>query len=142
MTPTRRGNLTEALLLAALVAAGYDVLLPVGDGHRYDLAIRGPEGFRAVQVKTGRLRNGCVEFHTADRTRGSGRGYAPHADLFGVCCRDDGRCYLVPVADVPVGIAFLRVEPPRSPQQKGVRWARDYLLRSDVAREAPAPYVA
>ena len=39
MQTREKGNLTEAKILAALVAAGYLVSMPFGDGHKYDFII-------------------------------------------------------------------------------------------------------
>ncbi|HEY7543986.1 MAG TPA: group I intron-associated PD-(D/E)XK endonuclease [Blastocatellia bacterium] len=59
---TGRGNISESRVLAAFVQAGFIVSLPFGGGAPYDLVI--DTGFRLlrVQVKTGRLRNGCILF--------------------------------------------------------------------------------
>ena len=37
LTPTEKGNITEAKLAAAAIELGIGVCLPIGDGCRYDL---------------------------------------------------------------------------------------------------------
>lgn len=54
--------------------------------------------------------------------------YRGDADYFGVYCSENDEVYLVPVADVPVGISYLRLLPTSNNQQAGTRWARDYRL--------------
>lgn len=54
--------------------------------------------------------------------------YREDVDFFGVYCHDRGEVYLVPVMDVPLRGAHLRLEPARNGQQSGVRWASQYLL--------------
>jgi hypothetical protein len=56
------------------------------------------------------------------------RTYHEHEiDYFGVYCPDTDGVYLVPMEDVgPHTSAYLRVEPARNNQTKGVRWAVDY----------------
>jgi PD-(D/E)XK endonuclease len=46
-----------------------------------------------------------------------------------VYCPDTDAVYLVPIKDVgPRTSAYLRVEPAKNNQAKGVRWAADYQV--------------
>ena len=60
-----RGERTEAAAIAELVKLGFTVLLPFGDNRRYDIAVEVCGRFLRVQCKTGRLRNGRIEFRAA-----------------------------------------------------------------------------
>lgn len=62
MDTNRKGNISEAKVLNAFVQAGYLVWLPFGNGAPYDLLIDIQSNLLKVQVKTGRLRKGCVIF--------------------------------------------------------------------------------
>jgi hypothetical protein len=62
--PVDVGQRSEAAVLSELVRRGYHVLTPFGVNHRYDFVIDAGDGFLRVQCKTGRFRNGCVEFST------------------------------------------------------------------------------
>ena len=140
-TPHSIGDKTEAIVLAQLLQVYDSVLIPFGNGRRYDLVIEEAGKFTRVQCKTGRLRNGVVIFNTHSIGYVAGgrrsRGYRGDADLFGVYCPDTKRVYLVPVDEVPVDRGFLRVTPARSGQQKNVRLAEQYELRTDdVAGES------
>src|SRR5215467_6971866 len=117
------GNKTEALVLSALVQAGYSTLLPFGGGHPYDIAIDAGDKLLRVQCKTGRLlKEGVVYFPTASWCRNlSYRSYRGDVDLFGVYCSGTEQVYLVPIADVPEKAASLRVMPPKNGQTRGVR---------------------
>jgi hypothetical protein len=42
--PDRIGDESEAYIIAHLMQAGYDILLPFGKNHRYDLVIEDAEG--------------------------------------------------------------------------------------------------
>jgi PD-(D/E)XK endonuclease len=81
-------------------------------------------------VQAGRLlKEGVVFFPTASWCRNlSYRSYRGDVDLFGVYCAGTGQVYLVPIADVPEKAAYLRVEPPKNGQTRGVRWAKDYVI--------------
>ena len=46
----------------AYVEAGFAVSMPIGGGAPYDLIVDTGERLLKAQVKTGRLRNGCVIF--------------------------------------------------------------------------------
>jgi hypothetical protein len=124
------GNKSEAIVLAALVHAGYSPLLPFGGGRPYDIALDVGDKLLRVQVKTGRLlKEGVVFFPTASQRRNmSYRSYRGDVDLFGVYCPSTKQVYLVPIDDVPEQSAYLRVVQPRNGQMRGVRWAKDYVI--------------
>ncbi|MDF1502076.1 group I intron-associated PD-(D/E)XK endonuclease [Roseisolibacter sp. H3M3-2] len=137
--PKTVGERSEVFVLAALVRAGYEVLIaPFTDNRRYDLVIDDGSRFLRVQVKTGRLRGGAVIFPTSSSQAHRGRGrqsYRGACDLFAVYCPDNEAVYLVPVDEVGEIKCRLRVAPAANGQRAGVRLAEDYLLRL----RAPAP---
>ena len=52
----KTGTISEQACVTRLLQVGYNVLLPVGQMHRYDLVIEDADGqLWKVQVKTGRL---------------------------------------------------------------------------------------
>jgi hypothetical protein len=135
------GNKSEAIVLAALVHAGYSTLLPFGGGHPYDIALDVGNKLLRVQCKTGRLlKEGVVFFPTASWCRNlSYRSYRGDVDLFGVYCEGTEQVYLVPIEDVPERAASLRVVPPKNGQAHGIRWAKDYVIWPVSAGKAGAP---
>ena len=127
--------MTEAAVLAALVARGHSVFLPFGDDHPFDLLVHA-EADRVVRVqcKTGRLRGGCVEFNSCSTDHGRGRlDYRGRADVFGVHCSAVTRVFIVPVAVAASFVTRLRVEPARNGQRLRTHDADLY----DVARWEP-----
>lgn len=132
METREKGNLTESKILAAFVEAGYLVLLPFGDGHKYDLVIDSGGHLQRVQCKTGRVRNGCLIFNACSFS-GNGatrRDYKDAADLFAVLNPETEDVYIIPVKDVGHTVASLRLNPPLSKQNKRIRWAAGYRLVS------------
>ncbi|MGB6985830.1 MAG: group I intron-associated PD-(D/E)XK endonuclease [Candidatus Aquilonibacter sp.] len=126
------GTVSELMVTAALVSNGYRLLLPYGDNARYDVVIEGFDGgFSRVQVKTGRLEHGMIEFngYSSHSHRGgvSTRVYRGEIDFFGVYCPQVNSCYLVPASEVNTH-GCLRIDPPRNGQTKGIRWADSYRL--------------
>lgn len=121
-------SVTEGRVLAALISTGATVALPFGVA-RYDLVLDTEDGFKRVQCKTGRLRDGVIKFNAYSVHRVDGHysrtGYAGTADLFGVYCPDTDKVYLLPVGDNKDQV-YLRVEKPRNNQKTSVRWAADY----------------
>lgn len=137
MTPSEIGERAEAAVLAALVCTGREVLVPFASHRRYDLAYEEEGRLVKIQCKTGSERGGVIAFRTASLGRGPARDYSGDADVFGVYCHSRGEVYLVPVADVPSRIAYLRLHPTGNGQEVGIRWASHYLLaRLAVAPEA------
>lgn len=128
MTPSQTGERTEAALLNALTQCGYSVYLPFGASYRCDMIALNSDGLWRVQCKTGKLLKGCVMFATCSNTKNTPQDYREQIDFFGVYCAALCASYLVPVQDVSLRGASLRVDPVRNGQSKGVRWAEPYLL--------------
>jgi hypothetical protein len=130
--PVDVGHRAEAAVLSALVQRGYRVLLPFGVNQRYDLVLDCDGQFLKAQCKSGRLRDGAIQFRAlstqSNMKRTHTRGYAGEVDLFIVYCSDTQRIYVVPTDEVPPTSMYLRVDPPRNKQGKRVRWAKDYEL--------------
>jgi hypothetical protein len=124
------GDLSELAVMSALIRAGYEVAVPWGDNCRYDLVGDKDGVLSRIQVKTGRLEHGAIQFNcysTHAHRGGKLRSYKGEIDFFGVYCPQVKAVFLIPVDDVG-GSSNLRWEPPRNGQQKKIRWASSYLL--------------
>lgn len=131
MQTREKGNLSEAKILAAFVAAGYLVSVPFGAGHKYDFVIDDLTRLFRVQCKTGRVKNGVLLFNSYSQS-GNGAvkmGYRGLADLFAVLNPDDDKVYLVPVNEVGMAGVSLRLVPTLNKQTQRVRRAEFYLLK-------------
>jgi hypothetical protein len=130
--PVDIGHRTEAAILSELLKRGYQVLVPSGVRQRYDMVLDCDGRFLKVQCKMGRLRDGAIQFSARSvqpNTRGTrARGYSGEVNLFIVYCPENQGVYGIPANAVPNSAMYLRVEPPRNQQCKGVRWASEYEL--------------
>ncbi|MEW6732552.1 MAG: group I intron-associated PD-(D/E)XK endonuclease [Acidobacteriota bacterium] len=131
MDTGEKGNLSEARILAAFVAAGYLVSLPFGSGHKYDFVADDSTRLFRVQCKTGRLKNGVLIFNAYSQ---SGNGsvkmsYRGLADLFAVLNPNDDKVYVLSVNEVGITEVSLRFIPTLNRQTQGIRWAEPYLLK-------------
>ncbi len=124
-----KGNVSESAVLNAFVRAGFFVFVPFGNGAPYDLIVDTGKKMLKVQVKTGRLRGGCVLF-PAQRINGhhGTKRYKydeGEIDLFAVYCPDNEQIYLVPtLGDLAEG--RLRIDATKNNQQQLIRWAKDF----------------
>jgi hypothetical protein len=128
----RIGDVSELMVMAALARAGYRLAIPYGENCRFDVIIEDEVGTLArVQIKTGRLRNGAIEFngYSSHTHRGgvSTRSYAGEVELFGVYCPQLDRCFLVPAVGVGTH-GSLRIERTRNGQSKRIKWADAFGL--------------
>jgi hypothetical protein len=130
MGSATRGNAAEAAVLNGLIRRGWDVFVPFGSGHPFDLAVYLPgAGFLRVQCKRGWQLRGCVVFNAYSTDHGHGaRTYHGLADLFGVYFPSADQVFLVPVQAVARTEGRLRIEPTRNNQQKRIRMATDFKL--------------
>jgi PD-(D/E)XK endonuclease len=148
MGTAARGNAAEAAVLAAFVKRGYEVLVPFGDGHPYDLGVELGTSVLRVQCKRAWPSKGCLVFNSHSTDHGKGRrSYLGLADLFGVYFPQNDNVYLVPVSEIVSVKGSLRLEPTRNNQRRGVRFAADYEidrwtlngLRQVVVETNPTP---
>lgn len=121
------GNVTEAMVLAALARLGKRLLVPFGQGQRYDLLIDEGTKFVRVQCKTGKLKSGCVLFKNFSRTDLGDKSYGDSVDAYGVYCPQNGKTYFVPASDCTVSWTTMRIDPPRN-GMRNLRYAATYEI--------------
>ena len=116
-------------------ALGYSIYTPFGDNTRCDLIVETEGRIARVQCKSGRLRNGAVEFAVCStyghhkNPRARARDYHGEVDYFAVYCVETSGVYLVPIGELPgTRAAFLRVEPSRNGQRRLIRFAARYEI--------------
>jgi hypothetical protein len=132
------GEITEAIVLAEFLKAGFSVLLPFGENQRYDMVIETGGRFLRVQCKTGRVgREASVlafnaTSHDGHRARQSYRG---EADLFAVYSPHAKQVYVLDVNEVGETTVWLRLTPARNGQEIGVRYAEEHTLAAWMARQ-------
>ena len=137
----QRGDLAEAAVLHALTEAGLLVLMPFGRFGPYDMVIDLPDGrLIRVQVKSGRVRAGCVMFNSCSTDHGRGRSvYDGKADVFAVHAPTADGVYVLDVAAATTRATTLRLEPTRNAQQRRIRFAADHTLKRWLARVTSEP---
>lgn len=125
------GEKSEGMVLSRFLQMGWVVLMPFGDNQRYDFVIDKGFGFEKIQVKTGRLKDGCIKFpacsSSVHRKNGVRKNYIGEVDFFAVYCPETKSCYLLPVGSL-TNKGTLRVENSKNGQKKKVVLAKDYLI--------------
>ncbi|MDX1745409.1 MAG: group I intron-associated PD-(D/E)XK endonuclease [Halobacteriales archaeon] len=139
MQSHRKGDLTEAIVIAELKRRSIPVSLPFGDNERYDLVIETPTGnLLRVQVKTGWVTDGKFEFHArSQHTNSTGNTYKTYdgdIDFFTVYCHELATLYLIQEDEFGSSIS-LRVEEPEC-RNRRINWADDFEFD---ARWPPEP---
>jgi hypothetical protein len=149
VTNTKRiGEISEAIVLAEFLKAGFPVALPFGDNQRYDMVVEAGGRFLRVQCKTARLVHGgaVVAFNarsTNPPQRSGLTSYRNQADLFAAYAPDTGQVYVLAVDEVADTECWLRLEPTRNRQQLRIRWAKDHTLAAWAAHlSPPAPLLS
>ncbi len=136
LTPSEKGALAEARIVAQAIKLGIVVLRPLVDGRRYDLAFDfGHGGLERVQCKWGRLVDDVIVVRTGTCRFTPRRGYvrttytADEVDGFAIYCEVLDRCYYLPAATVAGKSDLrLRLTPTRNNQRSGVTMAADHEL--------------
>lgn len=129
LSPSVIGARAELAVAVALSEAGMAVYVPLFNAHsRIDLVFEDEAGLHRLQCKTSRIVKGVLCFSTCSNSKGERRDYRGEIDVFGVHSPDLEQVFLVPVEEVPRRACSLRLNAAANGQQKGLRWARDYLL--------------
>lgn len=134
----RKGLAAHLAVAQRLIELGFEVLQPVGNHLRYDLAYYVPasSGQRAqlmrIQCKSARLsKDGTCLFFNTYNLGGEGkrqrRGYHGDAEYFGIYSQELRKVYLIHVDECPVGNTSLRLK------DMGNKWKNQY---SDSVRRA------
>ncbi|PSP71103.1 hypothetical protein BRC80_06545 [Halobacteriales archaeon QH_9_66_26] len=129
METHRKGDLTEAVLIAELMKRSIPVSVPFGDNERYDIVTETPGGgLLKLQVKTGWMTDGTIEFHgTSQHTNATGNVYEEYSgdvDFFLVYCHELESMYLVRENEFQTRTS-LRVEEPEQ-VKPSINWAEEY----------------
>lgn len=130
--PFKRGNVSEAVVLSRYIKVGFLVSTPFGVGTPYDLVLDTGAELLRVQVKTGRVRNGAIEFETRRaRSRTLRNSYKEgEVDYFAIYCPELDSVYVMKAREGVFG--KLRVRPAGNNQQMFVKWAEDYTFEKHV----------
>lgn len=125
MESHRRGDLTEAVVVAELKRRSIPVSKPVGDNERYDLIAESGTGLWTFQVKTGWFREGTIRFHgKSQHTNSQGNTYQTYdgdVDYFVVYCDELDRLYLIEESAFNTNMRLRVAEPAK--QDESINWA-------------------
>lgn len=129
MEPHKKGELTEAIVIAEMIRREIPVSKPFGDNERYDILIEDTDGrVLKVQIKTGWLNDGLISFRAnSQHTNSQGNVYKPYTgdvDLFLIYSHDLNEIYLIEESEFDSAIN-LRVAEPRQ-YHRDMNWAADY----------------
>jgi hypothetical protein len=124
-----RGDATEATVIAELKRRAIPVSKPVGDNERYDVLVETPENrILRVQIKTGRLTDGKIDFHTrSQHTNSTGNSYEKYdgdVDYFFVYTPELETIHVVGEWEFDSSMK-LRVEEPEQVHHT-INWAEEY----------------
>ena len=140
MNSNRKGAIAEAAVAFHAIKLGIEVLKPVAEHCRYDLAFDLGERILRVQCKSGRRKGDVVIVHLAGyrlTSSGSVRStYGEHEiDAVAAYCAETDACYLLPVTLVAGRSALqLRLAPPKNGQRAALNWAADYSFPGAIAQ--------
>ena len=133
----QKGNLTELQCLTSFYEQGCHVSLPYGENSRYDMIVDVNGKLLRVQVKTSSLKKedeSAIEF-SCRSTRVNSQGTVSNKytsdeiDYFATFWK--GVCYLIPITECSVS-KTLRFAPPKSGQIKGISFAKNYELQTQL----------
>ena len=131
------GNVTELEILTYVTKLGYQVSIPFGDRSRYDQIWDINGKLYKIQIKTSHLNeNGDIIVPCKSSNRKNGktinRRYTSDEIDF-ISTYFNGKCYLIPVQELPSREKTLRFENPKNNQLKNINWASDYEIEKIIS---------
>lgn len=150
MDSHERGDATEAAVIAELKRRNIGVSIPFGDNERYDAVVATPDDrMLRVQIKTGWVRDGRIEFHgKSQHTNSTGNTYTTYegdVDYFIVYVPEFDSMYLIGEREFGTSMQLRVSEPEQS--HETINWAEDFRFdtrwpphsdRRTIARGHPA----
>ena len=133
-TPSQKGAIAETAIAASAIKAGLQVLKPVAEGGRYDLAFEIGGRLARVQCKWASRRGDVItaRIRTSRRVNGGylSTTYSPdEVDFVALYCPQLDASYLLPITLVQgQSTIHLRLASARNRQLAGLHFARDYAL--------------
>ena len=134
MNTNEKGAIAEAAITAEAIKLGIQVLKPVAEHGRYDVAFDLGDRIIRVQCKWANRRGAVVQIPVGG-SRTTVRGYVRSTyleheiDALAAYCMEIDRCYLLPVSMVAGkhGI-HLRLGPTKNAQKVAIHWCAEYEL--------------
>ena len=140
LSSNHKGNIAEAAITLEAMKIGVEVLKPVAEHVRYDIAFDLGNRILRVQCKWARLTGDVVCAHLVgfrQTTTGPVRSTysADEIDAVALYCDDLSCVYLIPIEVVDGQSAVqLRLRPAKNAQRAAINWAEKYLLSGAVAQ--------
>ena len=127
-TTKQLANESELRFASEFVRAGWSVYLPYGEDSPVDLLIFNKEGYRRVQVKATKPKDGAIICKLRSTNNWQIKKYSlDEVDLFGLYDYENKMGYLIPFKDF-AGMSQIsfRLNKPNNNQVKGIRYAKQY----------------
>jgi prevent-host-death family protein len=141
LTSNDKGNIAEAAIAFEATKLGIDVLRPIAEHGRYDLAFDLGSRIVRVQCKWATVVKDTVRVYLTScwyTSRGEQvrTSYtSEEIDYVAAYCHDLAACYLLPAELFANRSAVhLRLRRPRNNQRAAINWAQQYLLSGAVAQ--------
>lgn len=122
------GSVSELAVAKALMERGNIVSFVFGMSQPYDLVVDIDNKLYKVEVKTGRLKKGKIQFRTCSVVRGKTIWASKAADLYGIYCPELDKVYLLPIHLAGNTVGTLRVDPRGNGSKKGILMASDFVV--------------
>jgi hypothetical protein len=124
----QKGAVAEAKVLSYLISKGYQVFVPWGEDHRFDLLCEINGCFKRIQVKYVTPKNAGIDVPLRSANNWSTIRYTPkNVDLIAAYNPENDKIYFIDLKDYPnIATLKLRLEKTRNLQKKNVKWAEEF----------------
>lgn len=135
MNTKQLGTIGELKAQYDFMKAGFDVAIPLGDYCPYDLIVSKNGKEYKIQVKScEKITDGKIIFNISSRNYYIDKIYTTNdADYFYLYCLENEESYLYAIENSNEGgRLYLRIEPTKNNQTKGINFAKDFNFNKVV----------
>ncbi len=136
-----KGSIAELAIAKEAVRLGLQVLKPLTEHGRYDLALDLGARILRVQCKWGSRKGDVIHARISSSYHSPTRGYVKSTydekeiDAIAIYCESLDRCYLLPIAAFSgQTMVNLRIGEPQNGQRAALNWATDFEFPGAVAQ--------
>lgn len=124
----QKGSIAEAKVLAYLIEKGFNVFIPWGEDHRFDLVCEYNGIFKRIQVKYVSAKNNGIEIPLRSMNNWSELRYSPaNVDVLAAYNPQTDKIYFVNLQEYEnTATIKLRFNLPRNSQKKYIKNAADF----------------
>jgi Holliday junction resolvase len=122
-----KGDIAELSVAKKLLENGWQILIPYGENHRYDLVAEKKHKFVRIQVKYTTPKNGVLNINCRSSNNWSVLHYdSTEIDIIAAYNPINNDIYFIPISEINHSLFKIRISPTKNNQKLKIHLAKDF----------------